>query len=185
MGAGAGNVSRPRRGRRRGLDECTAGLAVPAGVGRPGRGVGSLRPQKSERARRTQSLLPESHCVIGLQIVSERFRLAKAVQDHGVEIFNPPHPSAGLFRASWPSGSLGKVGCGVSVVKPSQPWEWIPLSHENGICSLAVCEALAALSSLSWYNPPVLALRLRVICLGLVSPSLRVLLGTYYANDKL
>lgn len=38
--------------------------------GRLGRGVGSLRPQKSERSRRTQSLIPESHCVInGLQVV--------------------------------------------------------------------------------------------------------------------
>lgn len=89
--------------------------------GRPGRGVGSLRPPKSE------SLLPESHSVIiRLQIVSARIRLAKAVQGHGIEIFIPPHPSAGLFRASWTSGSLGKVGCGVSVVKPSQPLEWDP-----------------------------------------------------------
>lgn len=75
-------------------------------VCRPGRGVGSLRLQKSERARRTQSLLPESHCVIiGLQIVSAGIGLAKAVQDHGIEIFiSLPTPPQGF---SEPPGRLG------------------------------------------------------------------------------
>lgn len=66
-------------------------------------------------------------------------------------LFLSPHLFIGLFGASWLSGSLGKVGCGVSVAfafvrSVLSSWNGIPRSQENGICSLAIFEAPAARS---------------------------------------
>lgn len=84
----------------------------------------------------------------GCRSLSAGIRLVKAVQDHGIGIFiSPPtHLSTGLSGASWLSGSLGKVGCGVSVAfvfvrSVLSSWNGIPLSHENGSCSLSIFEA--------------------------------------------
>lgn len=117
VGSGAGNVCRPLRGRRReGGPRAGAQLAWPRGRGRKparrGTARAPRRPQNSERARRAQSLLPKTVSLSGCRSCLLESDLQKAAQDSGKEIFIFP---AGLFRASGPSGSLGKVGCGVGI----------------------------------------------------------------------
>lgn len=68
----------------------------------------------------------------------------------------------GFLEPRWLSGSLGKVGCGVSVIfvfvrSVLSSWNGIPLSHENGICSLAIFEAPVARSH--FLGTPVLSCR--------------------------
>lgn len=101
-------------------------------------------------ASEARTVAPSKDCVIiRLQIVSAGIRLAKAPQDSGKEIFIFP---AGPFRASRPSGNLGKVGCGVGIALGCAG---ILPGHGNGICSLVICEDWAAPSHflgtlLSW-----------------------------------
>lgn len=104
-GAGGGEEG-PRPGRR--------WPGSGAGVGRPPVGARRGWPVVPElEASEMRTGAPSKDCVIiGLQIVPAGIRLAKAAQDSGKEIFIFP---AGLFRASWPSGSLEKVGCGVGI----------------------------------------------------------------------
>lgn len=121
-------------------------------------------------ASEARTVAPSKACVIiGLQIVSAGIRLARAAQDSGKEIFIFP---AGVFRASLPSGSLEKVGCGVRVVLG---FAGILPSLGNGIRSLANHEARAKHSHflgtplLSWRFAPGRCLA--VIFLGLVLTS--------------
>lgn len=106
-----------------------------AGVGPPPVGARRGRPDVPRtRSERGEKVAPSKDCVIiGLQIVSAGIRLAEAAQDSGKEIFISP---AGLFRASRPSGGLGKVGAGGN---RSRVVGILP-SFGNGIFSLVIRE---------------------------------------------
>lgn len=135
------------------------------GRGRPAAGWGAawaacVPRSRSDRGEHSRSFQRVTVSLTGCRSLSAGIRLAKTVQDHRIEIFISLHLSTGLFGASWLFGSLGKVGCGVSVAfvfvrSVLSSWNRIPLSHENGICSLVIFEAPVTRSH--FLNTPVLS----------------------------